>query len=167
MDFAHVNPDQDLSAIVHLLNVSHSTVAKEFGFTRENNPTNNAFIDELTLREQLNKGIDLYSMSSDGKPIGCIAIEKSTKELDTFYIEKVSVLPEFRNRGNGLKLMDFAFSKIREAGGKIVSIALINSNAKLKRWYLAQGFIETSTKDFEHLPFRVCFMNKQLYCFSI
>ena len=162
MKFDYVNSDQDLSAIVHLLNVSHGTVAKEFGFTRENNPTNNAFIDKLTLRTQLNKGIDLYSMSLDSKRIGCIAIEKSTKELDTFYIEKVSVLPEFRNQGYGVKLMDFALLKIREAGGKIVSIALIDSNAKLKRWYLAQGFIETVTKDFEHLPFRVCFMNKQL-----
>jgi ribosomal protein S18 acetylase RimI-like enzyme len=162
MKFDYVNSEQDLSVIVHLLNVSHGTVAKEFGFTRENNPTNNAFIDKLTLRTQLNKGIDLYSMSSDGKRIGCIAIERSTKELDTFYIEKVSVLPEFRNRGYGINLMDFATSKIREAGGKIVSIALIDSNAKLKRWYLAQGFIETATKDFEHLPFRVCFMNKQL-----
>lgn len=162
MDFSFVNSSNDLTAIVKVLNESHGTVAKDFGFTKDNNPTNNAFIDESTLRTQLNKEIELYAMSLDSKLIGCIAIEKSTKEIDTFYIEKVSVVPEFRNQGFGVKLMDFATSKIKGLGGKSISIALIDSNAKLKNWYLSQGFIETGTKDFEHLPFRVCFMNKQI-----
>jgi len=94
--------------------------------------------------------------------IGCIAIEKSKSTLDTFYIEKVSVVPEYRNQGYGVQLMDFALTKIKESGGKNASIALIDSNTNLKNWYRSQGFIETGTKDFEQLPFRVCFMNKQL-----
>jgi len=162
MDFIQINPEKDLSAIVGILNVSHGTVAKDFEFTKDNNPTNNAFIDEQTLSVQLNKGIDLYAMLNNDKLIGCIAIEKSTKETDTFYIEKVSIIPEFRSRGYGIKLMDFAITKIKEFGGKVISIALIDSNIKLKKWYLSQGFIETGTKDFIHLPFRVCFMNKQI-----
>lgn len=162
MEFNFVNSSNDLSAIVHVLNVSHGTVAKDFGFTKDNNPTNNAFIDESTLRTQLNKGIDLYAMSVNNELIGCIAIEKSIKEIDTFYIEKVSIVPEHRNQGYGVKLMDFAISMIRESGGKSISIALIDSNTKLKNWYSSQGFVETGTKDFGHLPFRVCFMNKQI-----
>jgi ribosomal protein S18 acetylase RimI-like enzyme len=160
--FNLVNSGNDLSSIVQVLNVSHGTVANEFGFTKDNNPTNNAFINESTLKDQLNKGIDLYAMSLDNKVIGCIAIEKSANEIDTFYIEKVSVVPEFRNQGFGVKLMDFATSKIKEFGGKSISIALIDSNTKLKNWYCTQGFKETGTKDFGHLPFRVCFMNKQI-----
>lgn len=162
MEFNFVNSSNDLSAIVHVLNVSHGTVAVDFGFTKDNNPTNNAFIDESTLRNQLNKGIDLYAMSVNNELIGCIAIEKSIKEIDTFYIEKVSIVPEHRNQGYGVKLMDFAISMIRESGGKSISIALIDSNTKLKNWYSSQGFVETGTKDFGHLPFRVCFMNKQI-----
>jgi len=162
MDFINIKPEKNLSAIVKVLNISHGTVAKEFGFTKDNNPTNNAFIDEQTLRIQLNKGIDLYAMSNNDKLIGCIAIEKSAKETDTFYIEKVSVAPEFRNQGFGVRLIDFAVTKIKDLGGKSVSIALIDSNINLKKWYLSQGFTETETKDFEHLPFRVCFMSKQI-----
>jgi hypothetical protein len=105
MDFTIVDSRDDLSAMVQVLNVSHGTVAKDFGFTKENNPTNNAFIDASTLKAQLNKGIDLYAMSMNGKS---------------------------------------------------------DSHTKLKKWYSSQGFIETGTKDFEHLPFRVCFMNKPL-----
>jgi diamine N-acetyltransferase len=162
MVFSFVPPESDLSEIVEVLTVSHGTVAKEFGFTKDNNPTNNAFIDKPTLKTQLLKGIDLYAMSENGKMVGCIAIEKAAKETDTYYIEKVSVIPEFRNRGYGVKLMDFAISKINELGGKIISIALIDSNTKLKNWYLTQGFKETLIKKFDHLPFSVCFMNKKL-----
>lgn len=162
MEITYVNPGSDLSTVVEVLNVSHGTVAREFGFTKETNPTNNAFIDESTLKSQLDKGIHLYAMIMDSKMVGCIAIEKSKKEPDAFYIEKVSVVPEFRNQGLGVKLMDFAMLKIKESGGRSISIALIDSHTKLKAWYVSQGFVETGTKDFEHLPFRVCFMNKQL-----
>ena len=162
INFSLINSNSDLFPIVNVLNVSHGTVAKDFGFTKDSNPTNSAFINESTLRTQLNKGIELYAMAVNNKLIGCIAIEKSSKETGTFYIEKVSIIPEFRNQGYGVKLMDFATSKIKELGGKNISIALIDSNTKLKNWYCSQGFNETGTKDFEHLPFRVCFMNKQL-----
>ena len=160
MDFTFVHPNDDLSEIVKVLQISHETVAKEFGFTIETNPTNNAFIEASTLKNQLNNGIELYALSLNSQLIGCIAIEKSKRASDTFYIEKVSVIPEQRNHGIGVQLMDFAVAKIKEAGGKNASIALIDSNTNLKNWYSSQGFIETGTKDFEQLPFRVCFMNK-------
>lgn len=157
-----IPPEGDLSAVVHVLNASHDTVSKQFGFTRETNSTNNAFIDEAALRAQLSNGIRLYGLTVDEVLIGCIAVEESTKEVDTFYIEKVSVLPEYRNQGYGVQLMDFATDLIQQAGGKFVSIALIDSHTKLKQWYVNQGFIQTGTKVFERLPFVVCFMSKQL-----
>jgi diamine N-acetyltransferase len=162
MEFIFINRNNDLSEIVHVLNVSHGTVAKDFGFTKENNPGNNAFVDETTLQDQLGKGIDLYALSVDNKLIGCVALEKSKRETDTFYIEKVSIIPEYRNQGYGIKLMEFATSLIKKSGGKFVSIALIDAHIKLKNWYVSQGFKETGTKDFEHLPFRVCFMNRKI-----
>jgi N-acetylglutamate synthase-like GNAT family acetyltransferase len=162
MEFHSVESDQDLSEVIKVLNESHGTVAKEFGFTKDTNPTNSAFITGHTLREQLEKGIELYRLEIDHNIIGCIAIEKSSKESDTYYIEKVSILPQYRHRGYGLKLMEFATEKIRANGGKRISIALIDSNTLLKNWYSQQGFKETGVKDFPRLPFRVCFMNKEV-----
>ena len=162
MEFVRVNSSLDLSSVVKVLTEAHGTVAKEFGFTKESNPTNNAFIDEQTLRTQLDKGIELYQLTINDKVIGCIAIEKSKKEVDTFYIEKVSIIPEYRNQGYGVKMMEFATQIIKANGGTWISIALIDSNTKLKNWYLKQGFKETGTKEFPRLPFRVCFMNKQI-----
>ena len=160
--FTYIQPDSDLSAVVQVLNASHGTVAKQFGFTRETNPTNNAFIDATTLQSQLNTGIRLYGLNLDGRLIGCIAVEESTKEAETFYIEKVSVLPEYRNHGYGVELMNFATDLICQAKGRFVSIALIDSHARLKSWYLKQGFQQTGVKVYEHLPFDVCFMRKEL-----
>jgi diamine N-acetyltransferase len=162
MEFVCVHANLDLSDVVKVLTEAHGTVAKEFGFTKESNPTNNAFIDEHTLRTQLNKGIELYQLTIGDKAIGCIAIEKSKNEPDTFYIEKVSVIPEYRNQGYGVNMMEFAANIIKRNGGKWISIALIDSNTKLKGWYAKQGFKETGIKEFPRLPFRVCFMNKQI-----
>ena len=162
MEFICIESGHDLSKIVKILNESHGTVAKEFGFTKETNPTNSAFIDEYTLRTQLDKGMQLFQLTVDNRPIGCVAIEKSVKEIDTYYIEKVSIVPEYRHRRYGINLMEFATEKIKANGGKWISIALIDSNTKLKNWYLKQGFKETGVRDFPNLPFRVCFMNKEV-----
>lgn len=162
IQFQFIPPDANLSDVVQVLTRSHGTVAQQFGFTKETNPTNSAFIDAPSLRGQLEKGIELYLMVENRQPAGCIAIEKSKTEADTFYIEKVSVIPECRNHGLGVELMNFATLLIQERGGKYIGISLIDSHAKLKNWYLKQGFTETSTRDFPHLPFRVCFMKKEI-----
>jgi diamine N-acetyltransferase len=154
--------EEDLAISVKILTDSHLTVAKEFNFTKQNNPTNSAFVDVETLKTQLSKGVELYLLIVDDTAKGCIAIEKSSKEIETYYIEKVSVLPEYRHKGYGVALMGFASTIIKQAGGKKASLALIDSNKRLKEWYLRQGFIETGIKDFERLPFRVCFMSKRL-----
>ncbi|GAT63709.1 GNAT family N-acetyltransferase [Paludibacter jiangxiensis] len=155
-------PDADLSGAVAVLRSAHGTVAQQFGFTQETNPTNSAFIDAETLRGQLEKGIELYLMIEEGNAVGCIAIEESQTEVETFYIEKVSVVPDFRNRGLGMELMNFAASLIKERGGKHIGIALINEYEKLKAWYQRQGFREILVKEYPHLPFNVCFMSKEI-----
>ncbi len=80
----------------------------------------------------------------------------------TFYIEKVAVHPDYRNIGYGQKLMNFATKRIIQLGGKKVSVSLINTNTKLKEWYINQGYVEKQVKKYEHLPFNVCFMDKTL-----
>jgi diamine N-acetyltransferase len=161
-ELERVLPDADLSDAVAVLRIAHETVAKQFGFTQETNPTNNAFIDAETLRGQLEKGIELYLMTEGHVSVGCIAIEESKTEAETFYIEKVSVVPDCRNRGLGVKLMTFATSLIGDRGGKHIGVALINEHEKLKAWYQQQGFKEVLVKEYPHLPFNVCFMSKEV-----
>jgi N-acetylglutamate synthase-like GNAT family acetyltransferase len=162
MQLQRILPDADLSDAVAVLRSAHGTVAQQFGFTQETNPTNSAFIDAETLRGQLEKGIELYLMTEGENAVGCIAIEESPTEAETFYIEKVSVVPSSRNHGLGVELMNFATSLIKGRGAKHIGIALINEHDKLKAWYQRQGFREILVKEYPHLPFNVCFMSKDI-----
>lgn len=92
--------------------------------------------------------------------IGFVAIEKANNEI--YYMEKLAILPEYRHKGYGKKVMDFVVNYVKGKDGKKISIGIINENEILKKWYLSYGFIETETKVFYHLPFTVCFMEKKL-----
>ncbi len=96
------------------------------------------------------------------KSFGFIAIEQALNAPDTFYIEKLAVAPEYRHSGIGVHLMNFASNRIKELGGKRISIGLIDSNAVLKEWYKKQGYVAFETKSFAHLPFSVCLMDKSI-----
>lgn len=157
-----LTPHTDITILADLLNKSFRTIADEFGLTKDNCPSNNSFIDEASLKNQIDRGMDIYILFADKVAIGCVAIERSSQNPETFYIEKLAVLPEFRHHGYGQQLMNFASSEIKRSGGRTISVSLIDSNTKLKEWYSALGYTETCCKDYDHLPFRVCFMSKQI-----
>ena len=156
-----ITKQDDFVVLTKLLNEAFGTVANEFGLTKENTPTNSAFITSEELKAQLTENREFYTYINDGKNIGFVAIEKSLSAPDTFYIEKLSVTPGHRHLGIGRQLMNFASNRIAENGGKRISIGLINSHTVLKKWYEKQGYVECSIKVFEHLPFDVCIMEKE------
>jgi ribosomal protein S18 acetylase RimI-like enzyme len=77
-------------------------------------------------------------------------------------MEKLAVLPEYRHKGYGKRIMDFVSGFVKEQGGSKISIGIINENTILKNWYLEYGFKETETRVFSHLPFTVCLMGKEV-----
>ena len=157
-----ITKNDDFSHYINVLNRAFITVANDFGLSKENCPTNNAFIDEQTLKKQLAENMEFYHLVLNKQTIGFIAIEKSIRQKDTYYIEKIAILPEYRHQSYGQKLMHFATERIKDLKGKKISIGLIDSHVKLKKWYAEQGFTETGKKEFKHLPFTVCFMEKKL-----
>lgn len=152
--------DTELNESVQLIRAAFQTVADQLSLTPENAPTNPAFITLDKLKEAKEKGVQMFGLfQSDHQQAGFIALEKAGDGL--YYIERLAVRPAFRHRGYGKRLLDFAFQYVKDAGGIGVSIAIIDENTVLKRWYQAYGFIETGCKTFEHLPFTVCFMRKE------
>jgi predicted GNAT family N-acyltransferase len=141
-----------------VLNESFMTVAKEFKLTKENAPTNAAFITYDKLKDSIEKGVRLFGLSIDNELIGTIGIEKAKDNNETYYLERLAVLPKNRHSGYGKRLLDFSLDKIKKSNGKKVSIGIINENHKLKKWYTDYGFCEVQIKKYDHLPFQVCFM---------
>jgi ribosomal protein S18 acetylase RimI-like enzyme len=162
INVVEITGNEDLSLFAAVIREAFQTVATDLGLTRENNPTNPAFIDTERLSRLRNGRVRFYAPYYHGEPVGFIVIEQSPDDDTTFFIEKLAILPGFRGRGYGKHLMDFAASKVSDLGGKKVSVALIDENRRLKDWYKEQGYVVTKLKEFGHLPFTVCFMAKEL-----
>ncbi|MGB4657689.1 MAG: GNAT family N-acetyltransferase [Mobilitalea sp.] len=148
--------DNDLEECVEVIHQGFATVAKDFGLTIENCPTNGAFIPVDRLIAERENGQLMYKMIDKGRIIGYMQLEKSKE--DKYFLQKLVVLPEYRHLGYGRKLLDYSQDVVQKAGGNYISIGIIEENTILKDWYLAYGFHTTGIRKFEHLPFTVGFM---------
>ncbi len=150
--------DNTLNKSVSVIQNSFRTVAEEFNLTIENCPTHASFITIQQLKELKAKGLRLFGLFEDNNQVGFVAIERANETL--YYMEKLAVLPEYRHKGYGAKLVTFVLDYVSTEGGQKLSIGIINEHKVLKDWYLKLGFTETSTARFPHLPFTVCFMER-------
>ncbi|SDN94060.1 GNAT family N-acetyltransferase [Acetanaerobacterium elongatum] len=152
--------DAELDTCANVIRQSFLTVAKDFGLTPENCPSNGAFMKNERLLAEKEKGNLMYALYADDIIVGFAAIGKLPD--GTFTIEKLAVLPEYRHNGYGRVLIDYAKEQIKRLGGTKISIGIIEENIVLKNWYMTNGFKSTGTKVFEHLPFTVGFMEYNL-----
>lgn len=147
---------ENLEACAEVIRQGFMTVAKDFGLTKENCPTNGAFIQKDRLEAELEKGQLMYGVMDQEKIIGYMQLEKNTDEL--YFLQKLVVLPDYRHMGIGKMLLDYTKKLVTEWGGRRVSISIIEENIILKAWYMEYGFIPIRTHKFDHLPFTVGFL---------
>lgn len=150
----------DVNTLAKIIKNSYQTVADEFGLNRINCPKHPSNCTDEWINADLERGVTYFIFESDGKDVGCAALEKADSEL--CYLERLAVNPENRNRGFGRMLVDCIFHEAETLGCKNISIGIIAKQHKLKNWYLNIGFKEGITKSFEHLPFDVMFMECSL-----
>jgi ribosomal protein S18 acetylase RimI-like enzyme len=152
-----INLEHDLDRLLYVIQESFSTVAKDFGLTEENAPTNPAFLKMDKLKESITHNVEFYIAKVGKEIVGCVGIQpgKSTGE---YYIERLAVLPHYRHNDIGKKLLEHAIFEIKKRKVKQASIGIINENNILKEWYKKCGFKEYGTTKIDYLPFTVCFM---------
>ena len=110
--------------------------------------------------ELYKKGLRFFGLFIQDVQIGFVAVERADATL--YYMEKLAVLPQARNRGYGTQLIRFVFDYVTRQGAGKLSIGTIHEDTGLKYWYKGLGFVHTGTKKFDHLPFTVCFMEADL-----
>ena len=158
--FHRLQSRDELTEWIDVVRRSFQTVADDFGLTPATAPTNAAFIELPYFAAMLDKDIELYGVKSGAEKIGFVALEHSSDGL--FYMEKLAVLPEHRHKKFGTRIMDFVFESMRARGARKISIAIINEHMQLKNWYIRYGFRVTGTRTFSHLPFNVCYLEKDV-----
>ncbi|MHB8894284.1 MAG: GNAT family N-acetyltransferase [Candidatus Geothermincolia bacterium] len=149
--------DDYLEESARVIRASFAGVATYFELTEKNCPTNPAFETATGLRQARKKGTRLFGMFEGSRQTGFVAVEKA--DADTWYMERLGVLPGHRHEGRGKALVDFVLDFVRDRGGKLVSIGAIAENMTLLEWYKSLGFVERETKEVEHLPFLVTFLD--------
>jgi len=158
-EIREIKGEPDLKSSVEVIRDSFRTVAVEFKLTQDNCPTHPSLITLDKLLE-LEKKARLFGLFLADVQAGFVAIEKADDTL--YYMDKLAVIPEYRHKGCGRKLVEFVLDDVKEHKGERVGLGMIDESAVLKNWYRQLGFTETGTKNFEHLPFIVCFMEKSL-----
>jgi N-acetylglutamate synthase-like GNAT family acetyltransferase len=150
----------DVRTVVSLLRRACATVARRFGLTEENCPKSPAFYTEDRVKADLERGVQYYFLEEQGEVCGCVALEKARPDVG--YLERLAVLPEHRSKGYGGALVRHVLTQAESMGLKRIGIGIIDEDAPLREWYRRFGFVLTGTKKFDHLPFTVAFMEKEL-----
>jgi phosphoribosylglycinamide formyltransferase-1 len=152
----------DFDSAAKVVRSAFSTTAQRFDITRENCPTYPSFVDSGKLIGIIKDGGTLFAAYKASEMIGCVAVEPSRDEKNTWYLEKLAVPPDRRFAGLGTLLVDHALRAISVFGGDKASVGVIEADSGLKNWYRRRGFAETGTRTFPHLPFTVCFMSREV-----
>lgn len=141
----------DLLRCLDVIRQSFKTVADDFGFTQEKCPKHTSFITPDVLDAQMNRGRHMYALYAEEDIIGYMSVSKESD--GSCELHNLAVLPEYRHNGFGKLLLDHAKEAVKSLGGNTIKIGIIEENTVLKNWYIANGFVHTGTKKFDHLPF--------------
>jgi len=151
---------EDVDLLAEIICSANQMVADQLGLNAENAPTHPSHCQPDWIQRDFDKGILYFILEVDGNPIGCVALEQV--ENNVCYLERLAVHPKYQEQGYGRKLVEFFLEKAKSLGNQKVGIAIIQQHEQLRRWYLKLGFIETTSKQFDHLPFTVQFMELKL-----
>lgn len=93
----------------------------------------------------------MYALYAGKKIIGYMSLSKEGD--DAYELHNLAVLQEYRHKGFGKLLLDYAKEVVKSLGGSRIKIGIIEESTVLKDWYIANGFVHIGTKKFDHLPF--------------
>ena len=150
----------DATLLAGLIRHSFRDVAERFLLTPWNCPKHPSNCTENWIEKDFGRGVVYFVLESHHGPVGCAALEKVGE--NRCYLERLSVLPGERGNGFGKALVAHALSRARTLGAATVGVGIIAEDEGLKRWYRRIGFTEGETKKFDHLPFLVAFMTREL-----
>jgi len=146
----------DGELLARLISASNRDVAIRFRLDAESCPKHPSFCTAAWVAADIQRGARYFIIERDGEAVGCVAYEDGGE--GTAYLNRLSVLPAWRRRGAGERLVRHVIELARSSGIGTVSIGIIAAHAELKNWYLGMGFTEGETKTFPHLPFAVSYL---------
>lgn len=144
-----------------LIRLAFADVAEEFHLTPLNSPNSPAFLSDADMLDPLRRpGIVCFGAFRADSLVGFAAIWP--KEEGAYELTRLCVLPEHRHTGLGARLLQAALQAAKKRGAYKMEIGIIAENERLKAWYESYGFRATAEREYSHLPFRVCEMEREI-----
>jgi N-acetylglutamate synthase-like GNAT family acetyltransferase len=147
----------DIPILVDLIRTAFAEVAQALKLNEKEHPRCTSFYSEQRMHQDFAKGIRFFILEQFSKAIGCVAMEVNTHGI--CYLMRLAILPPYRKKNLGKKLVQHVFHQCRQAGIRQVHIAIVDSADSLKKWYQSMGFVQFETQTVEHLPFTVAFLS--------
>lgn len=160
-DIKKINKSQ-LQQALSVIHRSFATVADEMGLTAENCPRHPSFMPAEALERKFADGYAVFGCFINNEMVGVAALSTVHNEPAYAHLHHICVLPGFRHKKLGKRLLEFAEKQAIKAGCQTLKIEIIEDNTVLKKWYLQNGFIETATSKMETLPFSVGYLEKNI-----
>lgn len=153
---------EEIPVCIDLIKRSFLTVADEFGFTEENAPGFTAFAttDEKLFRQMDGERRPMYVFVENGVLCGYYSL--LIRENDECELNNLAVLPEYRHKGIGKRLLEHACLIARDNGCRIMNIGIVEENKRLRKWYEENGAIHVGTRKYDFFPFTCGYMVKEL-----
>lgn len=151
---------EDARILADIVSNSNKDVALQFGLTMNNAPKHPSFYTEDWVVSDFTRGEEYFLFEELDKIKGCVAFEQP--DPDTAYLNRLSVLPDYRHKGIGTTLVNHILEYAARKGTRTVSIGIIAEHAVLNKWYGALGFLNGELRKFDHLPFNVRYMRYEL-----
>ncbi len=147
---------KDIGILAGTIRGAFRDVAERFVLNEQNCPKHPSNCRADWVERDMDRGVIYYVLESGGLVAGSVALEFVRPGLCN--LERLAVMPDQRKRGFGRALVNHVFAEAGKLGCDTVRIGIIADQTELKDWYRRFGFVETETRDFAHLPFRVTFM---------
>lgn len=155
-----VTTKDDAEIIATIISESNKGVAQQFGLNSVNNPKHPSFCNAQWVSDDFERGEKYFLYLQGGIAVGCVAFDNPRPGVA--YLNRLSVLPQYRNNGIGEQLVKHIVEYSKTKRIERISIGIIAEHTQLKQWYVKLGFERGRTTTFEHLPFDVLYMNYKI-----
>ncbi len=153
---------EEIPECVQVIRKSFQTVADEFGFTVENAPRFTAFATDA--------GRLWYQFCKEERPMYVYLVGKkivgyyslALRDDGSAELGSISVLPEYRHKGIGAKLMTDAMLRAKAFGKTVLKLSIVEENQVLRKWYESFGFVHVGTQKFDFFPFTCGYLEREL-----
>lgn len=152
--------EKDINILSKIISESNKDVAELFNLNFSNAPKHPSFCKPDWILTDLERGQRYYLYTDKGIAKGCVAVEQPNENV--VYLNRLSVLPDYRRKGIGLRLVNHIQDFAKEKRASEVSIGIIAKHVQLIKWYQKLGFVRGAIQRFEHLPFDVLYMQYKI-----